>query len=997
MIRKLSLLIVCLLAGIQLATAQTSKVTGVVISEEDDLPVVGASVLIVGTHTGTVTDANGHFVLTDLPPTAKKIRISFIGLTTYEGEIKPTMTVIMKSDAQLMDEVVIVGYGTGKKLGSVVGSVSTVSNKALEAKPTMNFADALQGQVAGMQVFTSSGEPTASSSMRVRGYTSLNAGTAPLYILDGAPVSSDVFTSLNPNDIENVTVLKDASSTSIYGARAANGVVYITTKKGKTSEKANITIRGQYGISQLPDFKKDMMNAQEFIQFKLMCDPSLATNAQFMADKARIEKYGLSMDWADYVLRNNTPTYSVDANISGATGSTNYYVSAGHFDQEGTSYQSGMTRENFRVNLNTKLNNWLKFGVNSAISYQDYATTLGIRDNNEGAWVNSPLILARTGRPIDFPYEIIENEDGNWSRGDDLLLLPGTGYTNPMKIFQNSSIKNERILGNLNTFVEITPLKGLTLKAAQAFEGYIYKYRGVNEPWEDNEFNGDVAEQFQRGSNWTFTNTAEYKHTFQGKHFMTLLAGQESIMHNADGFSASGRGIEDKRLTQLSAVSSATAKVNGARSQYVFNSYFFRGEYNYDEKYYFDASYRRDGSSRFSKDHRWASFYSVGAMYNIKNEAFLSDVEWLNDLRLKVSYGTTGNSEIGNYASLGMVAGGSSYNYNNQSGWVIGTVGNSDLTWETLKNFSAGISTRIFDRLDFSVEYYQKKTVDMLMNVPFSMTTGHTTGMGNVGTLLNTGVDLNMNLEVLNTSAFRWNIYANFNYNKTKIQSLFNGLDELAFPQYGLKYQVGHDPNEYFSVLCAGVDPRDGEMMYYDLNGNKTKTFSMDHMQFTGKKMFAPCSGGFGTSLSWKGISMMVDFSWIGERYLINNDRFFTENPTNSNMVNMNKNMLHIWQKPGDITNVPRYGVASENLLRTNYFLENAAFVRLKNVTLSYDLPKKILKKTKIIEGVRVFTTGRNLLTFTPFTGIDPEVDSNLSLGDYPNSRQYTLGLEVKF
>ena len=525
----------------------------------------------------------------------------------------------------------------------------------------------------------------------------------------------------------------------------------------------------------------------------------------------------------------------------------------------------------------------------------------------------------------------------------------------------------------------------------------VYKYRGVNYPWEDNEFNGDVAEQFQRGSNWTFTNTAEYKHTFKGKHFMTLLAGQESIMHNSDGFSASGKGIEDSRLTQLSAVSSATAKVNGARSEYVFNSFFFRGEYNYDEKYYLDASYRRDGSSRFSEDHRWASFYSIGAMYNIKNEAFLNDVEWLNDLRLKISYGTTGNSEIGNYASLGMVAGGGSYNYNNQSGWVIGTVGNSDLTWETLKNFSAGVSTKVFDRLDFSVEYYQKKTVDMLMNVPFSMTTGHSTGMGNVGTLLNTGVDLNMNLEVLNINNLRWNVYANFNYNKTKIQSLFNGLDELAFPPYGLKYQVGHDPNEYFSVLCAGVDPRDGALMYYDLNGNKTKTFTMDNMQFTGKKMFAPCSGGFGTSVSWKGLSAMIDFSWIGERYLINNDRFFTENPTNSNMVNMNKRMLTMWQKPGDITDVPRYGVASENLLRTNYFLENAAFVRLKNVTISYELPKSILKKTKIVEGVRIFTTGRNLLTFTQFSGIDPEIDSNLALGDYPNSRQYTLGLEVKF
>lgn len=997
MIRKLVLLFSCLWIGINMVTAQISKTTGVVISEEDNLPVIGASVLIVGTNIATITNINGEFVLSDIPSSAKKIQISYIGMVTYETDIKPSIKVFMKQDSQLVDEIVVIGYGTGKKLGSVVGSVSTVSNKTLEGKPSMNFADALQGQVAGMQVFTSSGEPTATSSMRIRGYTSLNAGTAPLYILDGAPVSSEVFTSLNPNDIENVTVLKDASSTSIYGARAANGVVYITTKKGKMSDKANVTIRAQYGISQLPNFGKNMMNAQEFLQFRLMCDPALANSGQFQADKARIDKYGISMDWADYVLRNNTPTYSVDMNISGGSGSTNYYVSAGHFDQEGTSFQSGMTRENFRINLNTKLNNWLKFGVNSAVAYQDYATTLGIRNSSDGAWINSPLILARTGRPIDFPYEIIEHENGTWSRGEDLPLLAGTGYTNPMKIFQNSSVKNERIIGNLNTYFEITPTKGLTIRAAQAFEGYLYKYRGVNYPWADNEYNGDVSEQFQRGSNWTFTNTAEYKHTFDLKHAFTVLAGQESITHNSDGFSASGRGIEDRRLTQLSAVSAATAKVNGIRSEYVFNSFFFRGEYNFDEKYYIDGSFRRDGSSRFSKDHRWASFYSIGVMYNIKNEAFLTNINWLNELRLKMSYGTTGNSEIGNYASLGMVSAGGRYNYDNQSGWVIGTVGNSDLTWETLNNFSTGISTRVFNRLDLSVEYYQKKTVNMLMDVPFSQTTGHSTGMGNVGTLMNTGVDLNLNFDLLNTKDFNWSVYANFNYNKTRIKALFNGLDELAFPQYGLKYKVGHDPNEYFSVLSAGVDPRDGALMYYDLNGNKTKTFTMDNMQFSGKNMFAACSGGFGTELNWKGVSMMIDFSWIGERYLINNDRFFTENPTNSNMVNMSRKMLTMWQKPGDITDVPRYGETTENLLRTNYFLENAAFVRLKNLTIAYNLPKSILRKTQVLEGVRIFATGRNLLTFTKFSGIDPEIDSNISLGDYPNSRQYSFGIEVKF
>lgn len=926
----------------------------------------------------------------------KLTQISYIGMETQEVEIQSELRIILRPNTELLDEIVIVGYGTGKKLGSVVGSVSTVNTQKLEAKPNMNFGDALQGQVAGLQVMTSSGEPTETSSMRIRGLSSLNAGTEPLYILDGAPVSSSVFTSLNPNDIEHITVLKDAASTSIYGARAANGVIFITTKRGKGGETAEVTIRGIYGISQLPDMDKDMMNAQQFMQFQAMVNPSIVNDPNYQKQLERVNKYGLSMDWMDYVMNNNAPTYSADASISGTSGSTNYYVSAGHFDQEGTSYQSYLKRHNFRVNLNTKVNDWLRIGVNSYMSYRKYSSTMSPTSSSGTLYTNTPLTLARMGRPIDFPYEIIENADGTWSRGEDLLIM-SSGGTNPMFMYENSRSVSEQTRGNLNAFEEITPIKGLTIRAAQAYEGFILKYRSTSDPWENNEFNGSVGEQFQRGSQWTFTNTAEYKHSFNTKHNLTLLAGQESIMYSTDNFNVSGKGITDVRLNQIGHLDNSTLSAGGGKQEYVFNSYFFRGEYNYDEKYYVEASFRRDGSSRFSKDNRWASFYALGLMWDLKKEQFMDNVEWVNDLRLKASYGTTGNSEIGNYAALGLIASDNSYNYNGGSGWIVGTVGNNALTWETQKNLTVGVATRLFDRVDFSLDYYHKLTVDMLMDIPLSYTTGHGSGMGNVGSLLNTGVEISAGVDIFNNNDFMWRIQGTFAYNKTEIRKLYNGLDELAMPDYGMKWEVGHDPYEYYLVEYAGVDPRDGEAMFYDLNGNKTKNLSTDYMQLCGLNMISPWTGGFGTTVSWKGLTLNADFSWIGERYLFNKERLFTENPANLSAINQTTTMLDMWMEPGQVTNVPKASVSRNYFGVTTYFYENAAFVRLKNLTLSYDLPSQLLKKTKVVKGAKIFFTGRNLLTFTGFSGLDPEVDSNGYLAQYPNPKQYSIGLEVKF
>ena len=990
--RKLMLLLACLFVGVGLATAQTQKVTGVVISEEDGQPVIGATVRVEGTDMGAITDVDGAFTINNVPSSANTLIISFVGMQTQEVEIQPNVQVMLKTDMEMLEEVVVVGYGTGKKLGSVVGSVSTVNTQKLEAKPNMNFGDALQGQVAGLQVMTSSGEPTATSSMRIRGLSSLNAGTDPLYILDGAPVSSSVFTSLNPNDIEHITVLKDAASTSIYGARAANGVIFITTKRGKSGDTAEVTIRGTYGISQLPDMGKDMLNAKQFMQLQAMVNPAIVNDPSYQQQLAMVDKYGLNMNWQDYVMNNNAPTYSADASISGVSGNTNYYISAGHFDQEGNSYQSYLKRHNVRVNLNTKVNNWLRVGINSYLAYSKYSTTMSSTADDGALYTNTPLALARLGRPIDFPYDIIENGDGTWSRGEESLTLPG-GALNPMFMFRNSRDISEQTRGNLNAFEELTPIKGLTLRAQQAYEGFIVKYRSTSDPYEGNEFDGSVAEQFQRGSQWTFTNTAEYKHS----HNLTLLAGQESILYDTDFFNVQGTGITDVRLNQIANLTKNSLSANGGREQYVFNSYFFRGEYNYDEKYYIEASYRRDGSSRFSKDHRWAGFYAFGAMWDMKKENWLQDVDWLNDLRLKVTYGTTGNSEIGNYASLGLIASGNNYGYNQSNGWIVGTVGNTDLTWETQKNLTVGVSTRVFDRVNFSLDYYRKMTVDMLMDIPMSYTTGHGSGMGNVGSLLNTGMELTFNVDIIRNNNLTWNAYANFAYNKTEIRKLYNGLDELTMADYGMKWQVGHDPYEYYLVKFAGVDPRDGEAMYYDLDGNKTKEFSQSYMQLSGLNMISPWTGGFGTTVSWKGLTLTADFSWIGKRYLFNKERLFAENPAMMSNVNQTTNMLDMWMEPGDVTNVPKASVSRDYFGVTTYFYENAAFVRLKNLTLSYDLPSSLLKKTKVVKGVRIFATGRNLLTFTKFSGLDPEIDSNGYLAEYPNPKQYTIGLEVKF
>ena len=857
------LLLACLFVGIGLVTAQTQTITGVVISEEDGQPVIGASVLVKGTQIGTITGVDGDFTLPNVPSSAKTLQISYIGMQPQEVAIASHVKITLKPDTELLDEVVIVGYGTGKKLGSVVGSVASVGGKKLEKNPTVNFTDALAGQVSGLSVLSSSGDPSKSATIRLRGVNSINAGNTPLFILDGAPISSSVFNSLNPGDIENITVLKDASSTAIYGSRAANGVIVITSKKGKFDQKANVTLRAQYGFSSMVQDNVEMMNSSQYIQFRELVGSPVPQTI-----KDRVEKYGIDTNWRDEVFDSHAPTYTLDAAINGGGSNMSYYLSLNHHEQEGIIAQSGLRREALRFNFDTRVKEWLKVGLQSNLGYSQYET------NNEtessSIYSSSPSVFARFALPYDSPRFYTFDDNGNIQWGDRATHLLYSGLTTPNFVNDNRDVQRRIVTANINLYQELTPIKGLTVRAQQSIDAYDMTLSNIGLPYEAFKTpmgtsvparDGYRQESFSRYYAFTYTNTAEYKFNIDD-HNVSVLAGQESIIAKSRSFGVFTEGHTDARqmkLTQAPTPVSPKDDLTHTQVETVFNSMFFTGSYNYASKYYLDLTFRRDGSSKFPKDGRWANFWSVGAMWDMKKESFMDNIDWLNELSVKVSYGTTGNSGISDYAYYGLIGSGSPYNSEGSLG--ISQASNTDLTWEKVAGVNAGLSFRIFDRLTANVDFYRKKTTDLLMDIPYSYTTGFSSGAGNIGAMVNKGVDLDFKVDIIQNSNFYWGFRANFNYNKNEITELFNGRDEYSLPDYGLQYKVGHSVGELYFVRRAGVDPRDGKQIWYDKDGNLTKVYNKERdAVLIGKDRYAPLNGGFGTEFSWKGISVSADF-----------------------------------------------------------------------------------------------------------------------------------------
>lgn len=982
--RDLNSLLTCLLLMLAMvpnfAFAQSVSVvtvSGVVTSAEDKLPLIGVAV-VTEKMQGVTTSLDGSYTIKVEAGT--KLSFSYLGYRSVDwtvptGSEVATYNLVMQSDAESIDDVVVIAYGVRKK-GTIAGSVSSVEMENITDTPTAAFDQALQGQVAGLSVMSSTGEPSASAQLLIRGVNSINSGTAPLYILDGVPIESSDFNTINPADIESMSVLKDAASTSIYGARAANGVIVITTKRGAKAERPRIDYRMQLGFSQIAGNKWDLMDTEERIQYEKEVGLTAGKDYDLLSKT--------DVSWIDEVYNNAALLQNYELSISGADDKTSYYVSGGYYNQEGTALGSNFARFSFRTNLERKAARWLKIGTNTSFNYQQ------IQQADEGAYtLVTPISAARFMLPYYSPYKadgsLASINDGSWK---------GTGQ-NPIEWQMNNPVTYKKYKLLTSFYGEATLVKNLTLRSQISLDYSHTTGFGVSYPsYAPNQGDGTASRSSTDGYSLTSTTTLNYRFSKGTKHNFNFLLGQEGINYHYEAFSLLARGQNNDLLTNVSSGTRVTSWSDTTDSDYGFLSFFGRGEYNYDNRYFAEFSVRGDGSSRFGRNNRWAGFWSLGFMWSLRDEPFMeSSRHWLTHAQLAISTGTSGNSSIPNYEHLALVGGGA--DYGGDAGIGLMQPGNESLSWEKPWTSNFAMHFGFWHRLMVDVELYYKRTTDMLMQVPLPYSTS---GFGykwdNVGAMVNRGVEVNVNGTLIKTKDLLWTVNANFSYNNNRIVELYNGVQEYELASTSTKLVVGHSLGEFYINRYAGVNPANGDALWYTKDGELTNEMRDEDKVLVGKSYFAPWQGGFGTALSWKGLSFSAQFAWVADRWMINNDRYFDESNGRFMSYNQSARLLDRWKQPGDITDIPRHGVYTEFDSR---LLEDASFLRLKNVMLSYSFPQTLLRKSKVFQGLRIYAQIQNPLTFTKFSGLDPEGTSNVYAAQYPMARQYTFGLDITF
>ena len=979
MMRKKGILLFVFLCtmAVQAAFAQYFTVKGNVVSGEDNLPLIGVGIMQKGTTNGAITDIDGNYVIEIKGTDQATIVFSYVGYEPQEHVVTAAtkkLDIVMAPEVVAIDDIVVVGYGVRKK-GTITGSVATVKAEKIENVPTAGFDQALQGLTPGMTVLSNSGEPSKAATFQIRGTNSISSGTSPLFILDGVPITANDFNTINPADIESINVLKDASSTSIYGARAANGVVVITSKRGTSTDRVNVTFRSQWGVSNLAHGNWTLMNTAERIQFEkeLGLDAGQDYNLLSKTD----------VNWLDAVFNDKAALQSYDISLNHATDKLNYFVSAAFFDQEGVAQSSTFRRYNLRANADVKANDQIKVGTNTMFTYEE------VQQAYEGDYaLDAPISACRFMLPYWNPYNedgsVASSKDGSWK---------GRGYNPIESVSYNPQLmKKYKAISVL--YAEYNPIKNLTLRSQFGVDFTHSSTDMKSYPsFVGNNNQGVAGRASNTAVNLTVTNTANYLFDINKKHNFNFMLGQEGVDYRSEGFQVITRGQSNDAFTLLSSGTRASSWANSS-SSHAFLSFFGRTEYNSIDKYYVDLSARTDASSRFGKNGRWATFWSLGFMWNAKKEKFLQKYDWLTNAQVAVSTGTSGNSSIPDYEHLALVASGS--NYLDSPGIAPTSEGNENLSWEKLWTSNIAFHLGFFHRINADVEFYYKKTTDMLMAVPQSyVNNGFGSRWDNVGAMVNMGAEFSINADIVRTDDFVWNVSANASYNENEITELYNGVQEYTVGTTATKLVVGRPVGEFFMNRFAGVNPANGDALWYDKDGNITTECKESDKVMVGKNFHAPWQGGFGTTVSYKGLSLTANFSWVKDRWAFNNDRFFEESNGLYTGYNQSKRMLYNrWKKPGDIADIPRYGVTPQMDTR---FLEDASFLRLKNLMLAYELPASMLKKTKCLNRMRVYVQGQNLLTFTKFSGLDPESASNIYAAQYPMTRQYTCGLEITF
>ena len=989
--RKIKLFLTVLAVLVtSVAFAQSLTVKGVVLDQATGDPVPFASVHEKGTMNGINTDVDGNYSITVSKDAV--LVFSSIGYTAVEIPVAGSAVVNceLPVDSETLENAVVVGYGSAKKVGTIVGSVTTVNSDAIKTAPSSSALDQLQGQVAGLSVMTTGGVAGENNvSMQLHGQGSLGAASDPLYIIDGVQASSRAIQAMNPNDILSITILKDASATSIYGSRAANGVVVVTTRAGSYDAKASVTIRSQAGISTLADMTlyKNMMSGPELKEFwkrsGLMSPDQIRTT---YTDKG----FDADTKWYNYYQQFNNPQFQNDVIVEGGGNKVAYMIGASQFHQRGTAIGNEYDRYTVRTNVQGRPKDWLKVAGNIAVSYDKRSTNPNWGGASGGAGYTAGG-LSYLNNPLYPPTE----ENGQF---------PDGMYTPTYYVANFPNVANRYgLLASFN--VEIEPIPNLKIASRAGMDGYVSMSESTRVPsFLGTQGNGTRSRSAGLSYTATITNTIEYAFNIANDHQFTVLAGHEGVAEYADAFSAYAEEIKDDRLTNLQNGNKETNEVSESFARGNFLSFFGRMDYSLMNKYYFDASVRNDACSRFGPNNKRATFWAAGAMWKMKRENFMQNAYWLDDLNFKVSYGTQGNASIGDYQYLALI--GSMTDYATGSSLGLGQPSNFDLTWEKQALLTVGFNGRVADRVDFNIEYYYRKTSSMLMDVPYNYTTGVTSLYGNVGGLLNQGIDITLGVDILRGQDHFLRFNTTFNWNAEKVTELFNGLDRWEMVDYGFAYVVG-EPVSFYYPVYAGVNPENGKQQWY-LPGENVDVTTMDPSrvtedfdeagltQNTGKRLNPPVNGGFNISAGWRGISLQADFSYVLGKYLINNDAFFYANPHQNLDCTQHKDVQDFWTPYNTDAKYPDWSQGAIMQFDT-HLLEKANFLRLKNLQVAYDLPRRLLGNQQVVNGLKFTFTARNLFCLTNYSGVDPEVAGNLTYGRVGNSKQYLLGVELTF
>lgn len=993
--RKLTLLLCALLAGISLAVAQTS-ISGTVLSAENDEPVIGASILVKGTNASTITDNDGKFSIKIPEGAGRTLVITYIGMERQEVFARNGMVVKLTSSDQALDDVVVVGYQTIRKEAKT-GSIATVKGDDLASIPETSVDKMLSGKMAGVSVSSTNGQPGSAATIRVRGTSSIGAGSDPLYVVDGIPVESgntgalsnsmNAIAMINASDIASVTVLKDAAAASIYGSRAANGVILITTKSGEAG-KSKITARARYGVTTLAnDNDFGMANLQEYIQYQR----DARINAGYDVDNPASEYYfPLSLaakggtNWMKELTRNGSlQEYELIA--SGGTGKTTYYTSLSYNKTEGIVPTVGFEKMQVRANLDTELNKWLKVGTRINAGYMKVSDVQNSLLGDSGLAPSNPFYSGMALAPTMPAY----NEDGSYN-----FDLPFVFNINPLAAIKGSDKYDKQYKFNGTAYLEWKPIKQLTFRTNNSVE-YAYTNSRQFSPSFINKtsFGASLNTADVQYRLLTTSNTVTYDDLFNDVHSLNIMLGQEANTYEYSHNQAISYHVNEQRPYHSVGVSVEDQTAYDGLTQTAMVSFFGVAEYSYDGRYYIKGSLRTDGSSKFGPDRRWGTFWAASASWNIHNEAFMQDIKnVLNVLKLRYSYGVNGNDNIAAYAHYGLY---SDIVYNGITGQLPSQLQNRKLTWETNKTHNIGVDFRLFDRLSGSIDWYTRRTEDMLIASPLPYTTGFSSQAQNVGQIRNSGIEVQLDADIFNTNDFKWSAGVNFAANRSKVLELAPGQDFIGT---SLRYVVGEQLYTYWLYDYAGVNPQNGNALWRNEEGLLTEN-SQEARRINAGSPEPLWTGGFNTELSWKGLSLGIQLEARYGNKVLNQDRSLFESDGYYGDQNIWKGALNYWKQPGDMNVLPKpvYNNSSNSMQTSTRYLEDGSYLRIKDITLAYNLPSKWTKKA-LMSGVRIYASALNLYTFHNMNYWDPEHGTTgATVISYPMTRSMIVGVDITF